>query len=205
MSTIQIEKYALYVTDGTDGGDSVEDDWQQRSLTHERYDPSAIGTLDSGGVSLQPGTYRVSVRAAAWAVGETQLRLRVGGTLSYAGSPTWQAHIDADEDSSRQAWVMATHYFTITTEQTMLIEQYTELEVVHGLGHVEAGPSFDTLVVCEIWKLEEITVEGAQGPPGQLAPLARKAHQAHRGRQARMVRMAKMAKMAKTARRRFWH
>lgn len=115
--------FAILLDDGTPST-TTPGSWGIRQITAKPYDPQLICTLSANKVTLEAGTYLVSVKAFCGAVNHCQLRLydvTHSAVLEYGGS---SYH---DRAMSVMGWIHLTAVLVITETTEFKVENYTEL------------------------------------------------------------------------------
>jgi hypothetical protein len=148
-------RYALYQehkAKGVDGGSFLKGDWRKRSFTREQADPSSIGSLSSGAVSLDAGTYIAAGRAAAFKVERhiTRLYNATAAESLLSGTPAY-----SDTDYNVQSWSTVRGSFTLTATSSIELQHICEEDKADsGLGcAANLGDAIEIYAELEIWKI----------------------------------------------------
>lgn len=116
---------------GTDGGTFTSGAWQTRTVNTEIVDDSNLVTISGNRITLQPGTYRTTITAPAYAVDGHQIRLQdvTHGTTLFIGTVERAA---ASDDSVTRSQLVG--QFTVAT--------LVYLEIQHKCATTNAGDGF---------------------------------------------------------------
>lgn len=116
---------------GTDGGTFTSGAWQTRDLNTEIVDDSGLVTIDSNQIILQPGTYRTTISAPAYAVDGHQIRLYdvTHGSALFIGTVERAA---ATDDSVTRSQVVG--QFTVSN--------LLRLEIQHRCATTNTGDGY---------------------------------------------------------------
>jgi hypothetical protein len=116
---------------GSHGGSSSPGQWQTRELNSVDANVGDFGSLSSGRVTLQPGTYEFLASVPACQSGKHQARLRAveGGTV-------WMGTVEAaDVDTESSSRSVVVGRVALKNRTTMVVQQIVEKEKAgSGLG-----------------------------------------------------------------------